>query len=86
MIAIFEARRQVRLNAAAWAAEAIEIYGAEAERFMRHAQGGYGFVERYAFRQVRKAIRRRLKRPGLPAAVGAFLKDVALKGPSVGTM
>ena len=81
MLAILEARRQVRLNAADWAAEAIAIYGAEAERFMYHAQG---FVERYAFRQVRKAIRRRIRRPGRLAAIGAFLKDVALKGPSVG--
>jgi hypothetical protein len=84
MIAILEARRQVRLHAADWAVEAIETYGTEAEGVMRYVQGGYGLAERYAFQQVRKAIRRRLNTPTIAEQIGAFLKDVALKGPTVG--
>lgn len=84
MIAILAARRQVRRNAAGWAAEAIDAYGAEAEQVLRRAERGYGFAERYAFRQVRRVVRRRLGRPNFVEAVGAFLKDVVLKGPTIG--
>jgi hypothetical protein len=84
MLAILEARKQVRLHAGDWAAEAIETYGAEADRILRSAQRDHGLAERYAFQQARKAVRRRLNRPGLASHVGAFLRDVILKGPTIG--
>lgn len=59
MIHALETRRQVRLHSQAWADEAIDTWGEEAAAFLRSVEGGFNRAERYAFRQVRKAIKAR---------------------------
>jgi hypothetical protein len=74
----------VRLHAADWAVEAIETYGNGAEALMRYVEGGYNRAERYAFRQVRKAIRQQLNPPSKLASILATIKEAAIKGPTIG--
>jgi hypothetical protein len=59
MMRTIEARRQVRLHSQAWADEAIDTWGEDAAAFLRSVEGGFSRAERYAFRQVRKAIKSR---------------------------
>lgn len=56
MLDMFKTRQNVRQHAPAWAAEAIETYGDDAEAIMTAMEPHYSRPERYAFRQVRKAL------------------------------
>lgn len=84
MINILEARRQVRLHSPAWADEAIETYGEDAAAFLHSVEGGFGSAERYAFRQVRKAIARKRRGTNAAPTLLAVMVEALRKGPTLG--
>jgi hypothetical protein len=58
MLNILKIRQDVLAHADAWAAEAIAIYGDDVDDVIDTVQPRYGWPERYAFYQLRKAIGR----------------------------
>ncbi|PXA84351.1 hypothetical protein DMC47_40460 [Nostoc sp. 3335mG] len=84
MINALEARRQVRLHSPAWADEAIETYGDGAAAFLRSVEGGFTRAERYAFRQVRKAIVRKQRGIQAKPSLLAVMVEALYKGPTIG--
>jgi len=84
MINILEARRQVRLHSPAWADEAIATYGEDAAAFLRSVEGSFSRAERYAFRQVRKAIAHRQRNVSAKPTLLAAMIEALYKGPTLG--
>jgi hypothetical protein len=84
MIGFWNRRRAIRAHAAAWAIEAIETYGDDAEAILHSVEVRYGRAERYAFRCTRKAVAR-IGKPTTLAVVREWAVDAIVKGPALGT-
>ncbi len=84
MTNILARRRDIRANVSEWAIEALATYGDEAGRVLRVIETRYHGAERYAFRQVRKAVEREQGQSSRLGVILKWLAECVIKGPTLG--